>query len=374
MKSWLALTLPVAVLSTVSCQQLSKAPTAEQEIEVFEFPNPLEIEDPNETGVFPPRPIGYQKASKPVFEEDPDVLRDNEANLLRQIAEETEQVREALGGRYGFITSGRTETEKERKTQVSEPMTTLTFYSYAFNKAIDVLMTGNTVTDNLVVPRGAVGKVVSRSWDDRILEIAVFSQIGDYDIYHAYYFDRAGTMEGRVYSRGWSDEETHRHHPYWRLDFDVEHPRNLPRLIRRTRSEVRRVVRIVLEELNYWQSRADVEPFRFFISSPAGRHVGVRNVGNASRDAAPGAPWFSFSTKDSGVRLWKGAEDRGWEFGSRGHLGYASPPEAWTRGEWQSGKDVVLWMVHHLDHAWIEGEDEEGREWHWTTVQIIPEW
>jgi len=227
---------------------------------------------------------------------------------------------------------------------------------------------------NLVVPRGAVGKVVSRSWDDRILEIAVFSQIGDYDIYHAYYFDRAGTMEGRVYSRGWSDEETHRHHPYWRLDFDVEHPRNLPRLIRRTRSEVRRVVRIVLEELNYWQSRADVEPFRFFISSPAGRHVGVRNVGNASRDAAPGAPWFSFSTKDSGVRLWKGAEDRGWEFGSRGHLGYASPPEAWTRGEWQSGKDVVLWMVHHLDHAWIEGEDEEGREWHWTTVQIIPEW
>lgn len=54
------------------------------------------------------------------------------------------------------------------------------------------------------------------------MELSVLANEGNYLIYQAWYLSDRGEILARVYSKGEQcPNATHRHHPYWRFDFDV---------------------------------------------------------------------------------------------------------------------------------------------------------
>src|SRR6266498_1502442 len=54
------------------------------------------------------------------------------------------------------------------------------------------------------------------------LEISVYARIGAYHINQQWHLSHLGTILPRVWSKGLHINMDHTHHPYWRLDFDIE--------------------------------------------------------------------------------------------------------------------------------------------------------
>jgi hypothetical protein len=221
---------------------------------------------------------------------------------------------------------------------------------------------------------GATSDVVSRTFNDAILEIAVFSEIGGYDLYQLWYFHKSGRLEPRLYSRGWScdefqEQKDHKHHPYWRIDFDVEATgSNSDNQVWRVRTKSNGQVQTsqITEEDN--DSRMpDDSDVAWTINRPGSeKHVLIRYSTNEPRDPE-GTPWFALSNKDAAWRLYKSAEDIGWAFSATQHLGFISPREN------INGKDIVFWLVGHLSHPWSQS-DESNPVWHATGPTIDVAW
>ena len=230
---------------------------------------------------------------------------------------------------------------------------------------------GGVKTDHLAgVPDGV--NVVARLWDGQLMELAVYDEIGGYDLYHAWYFHTAGWMEGLLYSRGWScghsppERRDHRHHPYWRFDFDVESINNDVSTFRRSPAgSTTFFARTTEGQSNRFTSNL-VFGARVTSNSSA-RHVNAQIPDNEMRDAS-GPPWFGYSNKDIGWRRWRSSEDDGWQWGSLGHLGLGSPAENIAQS------DVVLWFVAHMSHNWNNGDDPAGEHWHGAGPTIVPSW
>jgi hypothetical protein len=225
---------------------------------------------------------------------------------------------------------------------------------------------------NLIEPSGAFSKVVARFFAGR-MELAVYARIGGYHLYQAWYFHEDGRLQPLLYSKGWScsDNPTwyrdHRHHPYWRLDFDIETAGNNEiREFRRPSGSAGYIQTPYSLERNAFRSSNDADLFWTVGHVGSSRHVVIRYSTNEGRDVA-GAPWFNYSTKDMGARRYHGNEDEGWTFGALGHLGLASPPEA------IAGQDVVFWAVGHLTHIWTAG-DAADPHWHSTGPVIRAMW
>ena len=229
---------------------------------------------------------------------------------------------------------------------------------------------GGLKTDELAgVPDDV--NVVSRLWDGTLLELAVYDEIGGYDLYQAWYFHTSGWMQAVLYSRGWSCGERpvsrrdHKHHPYWRLDFDVESTSNRMETFTTPASGPSTFVTRFTEGRGSRLATEQLLGARV-TSGTSSKNVTVSIGGNELRDVS-GPPWFSFSNKDLGWRLYKASEDDGWPFGALGHLGFDSPPES------ISNRDVVLWSVAHLSHTW-DGADPQGAIWHSIGATIRPSW
>lgn len=160
-------------------------------------------------------------------------------------------------------------------------------------------------SDALSFVTGQFTPVVSRQFSSNTLEIAVFAEIGGYDLYQAYYFKKSGRLEPRLYSSGWScgedgNELDHKHHPYWRLDFDVEGTKNEVWRIRTKNNGAVQNFKYP-KEWNSWKE-SDDQKVEWTIGKPgSSKHVRVRYPDNGSRDAGTGSPWFGFSYKDMGV-------------------------------------------------------------------------
>lgn len=183
-----------------------------------------------------------------------------------------------------------------------------------------------------------------RNW----LEVGVYARIGAYHLYQAWYFSHDGWIRGKLWSKGLQCEVDHKHHPYWRMDFDIDgagsdqvfvYDNNRP-------SE---------GWGNGWQK--------------------ITNETNGTKNAAIERKWFvrdnstsngvwifpgaldeasdSFSTKDYAPRRYHSSEDVAWIFGAWGHLGYDD-------GENIEQKDIIFWYVGHMSHEEEDGADE----WH----------
>ncbi|MEO6365805.1 MAG: hypothetical protein ABIO38_07155 [Luteimonas sp.] len=220
--------------------------------------------------------------------------------------------------------------------------------------------------------QGQVTPIIGRVFSDGTFELAVFAEIGGYDLYQAYYFSN-GRFEPKLYSSGWScgedgNELDHKHHPYWRLDFDVEGPSNeVWRIKTKTNGNVQFFK--YPREWNSWKE-SDDQKIEWTINKPgSSKHVRIRYPANGKRDGA-GSAWFNFSSKDMGVRAYHGSEDNGWNFDWNEHLGYRDLiDEPFASG----GSDSVFWAVGHLYHEWTQS-DENNPHWHDTGLIIEPSW
>jgi hypothetical protein len=177
------------------------------------------------------------------------------------------------------------------------------------------------------------------------LELGVYARIGKYHIYQAWYLSANGQIDARVWSKGLSCELDHTHHPYWRLDFDVNGAGS------------DQVFVFDNDRPNegwgpgWHKYRAENNALK---RPQAGRVWFVRDNGNAHGVwILPGPDGTSdgFSTKDLGARLYQGPEDEPWPFGATGHLGYLN-------GEDIQEKDVVVWYIAHIFHQSSGGPDQ----------------
>jgi hypothetical protein len=225
---------------------------------------------------------------------------------------------------------------------------------------------------NMIVPSGASSKVVIRHFTG-MMELAVYSKIGGYHLYQAWYFHQDGRMQPVLYSSRWSCSQNpksrrdHRHHPYWRLDFDIETAGgNQVHEFRRVSGSTSHASTLYTSERDASKAASDVSLFWTVGRAATGRHVVVRYHTNELRDGG-GSPWFSFSNKDVGARRYRGSEDAGWPFGALGHLGFRSPAENIDR------QDVVLWVVGHMTHVWTQA-DHSNPQWHSSGPVIRAMW
>src|SRR5262249_26178775 len=73
------------------------------------------------------------------------------------------------------------------------------------------------------------GKVCQKAFtagDHNWLELGVLAAIGSYRIYQVWYFSDDGQLTARMFSKGLQCRTDHDHHPYWRMDFDINGPLN----------------------------------------------------------------------------------------------------------------------------------------------------
>ncbi len=190
------------------------------------------------------------------------------------------------------------------------------------------------------------------------LELGVYARIGAYHIYQAWYLNSAGEIHPTVYSRGLSCNTDHIHHPYWRLDFDIDgngmdqvfvHDEGAPNEgwgpgWHKYRNELNAV--------------KDPEAKRtwFVRDQPTGRGVWIiPGPGYSTITPNPlqgDGHYDKFADKDVGVRRDRAEEDQPWAFAARGHLGYDDDNEGVQE------QDIVFWYVGHLPHEAQHGELE----------------
>lgn len=234
---------------------------------------------------------------------------------------------------------------------------------------------------NIELISGATTKVFARILNDSVLELAIYAKIGGYNIYQAWEFHRSGRLQPMLYSSGWGacprydpfesgGNLSHKHHPYWRIDFDVETTSNEVFELRTANGvNGQTTSRRLTTEVNSARLPTN-SSIAWTINRPgSSKHVLIRYPGNEFSDL-PGRLWFGFSNKDAALRRYNSAEDRGWpwpgraavidpHFGWNNHLPFMSPSEA------TNNQDVVFWAVGHLFHQWSPS-DFRTPHWHST--------
>lgn len=177
-----------------------------------------------------------------------------------------------------------------------------------------------------------------RDW----LELGVLANIGEYRIYQVWYLSKDGWINPVVWSKGLQCTINHTHHPYWRLDFDVNgFPSDQLFVYASNRGN---------EGWGpgwhkYTNEQQDIKnpPVNqrwFARDNPTGHGVFV----------IPGAndgTFDSFAPIDIAARLYHSNEDEPWPFNS-GDVGY-------NNGEDIQEKDDVLWYISHLHHMASSG-------------------
>ncbi len=175
------------------------------------------------------------------------------------------------------------------------------------------------------------------------LEIGAFGEIGEYDLYQAWYLSQDGQLNVSVQSGGLSCHTDHDHHAYWRFDFAVKDKAN----------------------------------DQVFVHDPAAPDSGwgagwtkYTQELDTVKDAQGDRRWFVrdhttghgvwitpgihdgeadfFSDRDASPRLFKAAEDEPWIFGARRELEYNEEEDI-------QETDIVFWYVAHLPHKLSAG-------------------
>ncbi len=197
------------------------------------------------------------------------------------------------------------------------------------------------------------------SGGQRALVVESYHRIGAYRLTHRWVFWEDGVIMPRLYSAGLQCNYDHRHHAYWRFDFDIEGAG----------------ADTVLEYNTYtanqgwgpgWhEKRSEIIRSK---NLPSKRSWAVldRNSGRGYH-LIPGPNdglADGFSTADLWVARYRATEDR------HGLQGSAATDALgpYINGEPISGQDVVLWYCGHLSHHAHDG----GDDWHHTGPNLVP--
>ncbi|MFJ8635311.1 hypothetical protein [Streptomyces sp. NPDC093568] len=193
----------------------------------------------------------------------------------------------------------------------------------------------------------------------RGLAVESYHTIGAYRLTHRWVFWEHGWVMPRLYSAGLQCPYDHRHHAYWRFDFDIDGAGR----------------DVALEFNTYtpdqgwgagwhtkrWETTRRKNPSSrrswaiLDVDSGRGFHV-LPGPGDGTADA--------FSASDLWVLRYRGAEDL------YGRQGSAAADElgAYLTAEPTDGQDLVLWYAGHLAH---EAHDGEG-DWHSVGPNLAP--
>jgi Cu2+-containing amine oxidase len=187
-------------------------------------------------------------------------------------------------------------------------------------------------------------------WGFLSVVVEAYHTIGHYKLTERWYFWNDGTIAPRLFSAGLQCNYNHRHHVYWRFDFDIDGAANDLALEYNTTTP----------DLGWgpgWHTKQH-EIVR--LKNPATRRAwAILNKGGDYRGymIIPGpndGTADSFSTGDLWVLRYKGAEDQHGRQGSRTDDGLAQL----LNGEAADGQDLVLWYCAHLHHEAATGGDE----------------
>jgi hypothetical protein len=193
----------------------------------------------------------------------------------------------------------------------------------------------------------------------RGLAVESYHRISAYRLTHRWVFWDDGMVMSRLYSAGLYCPNDHRHHAYWRFDFDIEgsandlafeynsyapdtgwgagwHPKTYERTRLKNPSSSRR-----------WAIMDKGSQHGYFII-PGG------NDGVAD----------SFAPNDIWFLRYHGSEDRNGNQGSAASDGL----DAYINSESTDGQDVVLWYCAHLSHH----ADSGGDDWHSAGPDLVP--
>jgi hypothetical protein len=84
------------------------------------------------------------------------------------------------------------------------------------------------------------------------LKINVYARIGAYHILQEWYLSRDGSVMARVGSKGVAINMNHTHHPYWRLDFDIDRPEKHAFTSRNSDSTTTRTSAMLMSSSGMW--------------------------------------------------------------------------------------------------------------------------
>jgi len=176
-----------------------------------------------------------------------------------------------------------------------------------------------------------------------MLEVGVEARIGQYDLYQVWYLSQDGWFGAHLFSRGLQCPYDHEHHPYWRIDFDIN---GFP-----------------WDQVFVWDNNRPNQGW-----GPG--WMKYQRELNDLKSPATGRVWFvrdnptahgvwifpgsndgtsdTFSRLDIGARLYHYNEDQPWPFGAWGELGYDDNEDI-------QEKDIVFWYVAHMHHPAAQG-------------------
>lgn len=197
------------------------------------------------------------------------------------------------------------------------------------------------------------------SYGIRGLGVESFHRIGQYRLTHRWVFWEDGQVYPRLYSAGLQCNYNHRHHAYWRFDFDIGGAGN----------------DLVLEYNTYtgnvgwgygWHPKT-TEITR--VKNPSShRSWAVMDKGSGrGYHIIPGpndGQADTFSNRDLWVLRYHGSEDK---HGMQG-TAWDDALQPYVNGENVDGQDVVVWYCGHLAHEASHG----GDEWHHVGPNLIP--
>jgi hypothetical protein len=183
------------------------------------------------------------------------------------------------------------------------------------------------------------------------LQIDVLAAIGKYRITQSWFLRDDGSIHPQMSSKGLHCNIDHDHHPYWRLDFDIDGPSG-DQIFTHSKpgsgcnsgdegygpgwhKEATEAGSIKLPERYWWvQDGATLNG------------MGIQAGGDDGT-------FDSFSNIDAAFRRYHDFEDKGWEFGADDQLGY-------DNGEGIAEQDDIFWYVAHLHHV----AADDSNQWH----------
>ena len=175
------------------------------------------------------------------------------------------------------------------------------------------------------------------------LEFGILAEIGEYRIYQVYYFTSDGWINAALWSRGLQCEINHAHHPYWRMDFDINGAASDQLFVRGDNIGNEGWGPGWHKYTNEQQAiKNPGQNTQWFVRDSPSNHGAWLIPG--SNDGT----FDSFAAIDYAARRYHGNEDEPWQFGAFGDVGY-------NNGESVEEQDDLVWYVAHLHHAASQG-------------------
>jgi hypothetical protein len=202
--------------------------------------------------------------------------------------------------------------------------------------------------DNIIAD--GAGQKVRITQDATWIRVFVVAQIASYALQQSWWFNKnQGLLVPSLASSGLQCVVNHRHHPFWRMDFDVN-----TSFGNRVQTVKNGVITTQTTEFNDTKANKGNEVIVFPIADTT-IHVNVVPGAFGSDGTADG-----FANWDYGPRAYPSITNDPYApgspgFGDPGDLEATGNPSSTNNGESIDNADVVFWYTAHLPHAAADG-------------------